>query len=181
MHAEVESMCCCGEHICPCVRPGLLGESNNRFARSSTSDRQSTESGTADSQPHTDSTSMRNSLLSLDNADLIDTTQPHSAPTSALGATATSVDSASAGSAQAVAADGEKPKKGHRRGRSLTGLIPTLKTKPKRSQSQLSEVPMLCCAALRCAVLCCPALCCAALGQLTLSGFEPLLPCRGMP
>ena len=37
-------------------------------------------------------------------------------------------------------ADGEKQKKGHRRGRSLTGLIPTLKTKPKRSQSQHLEV-----------------------------------------
>lgn len=36
--------------------------------------------------------------------------------------------------------DVDKQKKGHRRGRSLTGLIPTLKTKPKRSQSQLFEV-----------------------------------------
>lgn len=36
--------------------------------------------------------------------------------------------------------DGDKQKKGHRRGRSLTGLIPTLKTKPKRCQSQLFEV-----------------------------------------
>lgn len=37
------------------------------------------------------------------------------------------------------AVDGEK-KKGHRRGRSLTGLIPTLKTKPKRSVSELLPV-----------------------------------------
>lgn len=47
-------------------------------------------------------------------------------------------DSESALSVQA--GDGEKQKKGHRRGRSLTGLIPTLKTKPKRSQSQHFEV-----------------------------------------
>ena len=38
-----------------------------------------------------------------------------------------------------AAVDGEK-KKGHRRGRSLTGLIPTLKTKPKRSVSELLPV-----------------------------------------
>ena len=62
-------------------------------------------------------------------------------------------DSESALTAQT--GDAEKQKKGHRRGRSLTGLIPTLKTKPKRSQSQLFEVchtwppspppPLLCC------------------------------------
>ena len=40
-------------------------------------------------------------------------------------------------------AEAEKQKKGHRRGRSLTGLIPTLKTKPKRSQSQHLEVHQL--------------------------------------
>ena len=43
-------------------------------------------------------------------------------------------------SAPALTADGERQTKGHRRGRSLTGLIPTLKTKPKRSQSQALEV-----------------------------------------
>ena len=48
------------------------------------------------------------------------------------------VDPESALSVQA--GDGEKQKKGHRRGRSLTGLIPTLKTKPKHSQSQHLEV-----------------------------------------
>ena len=42
------------------------------------------------------------------------------------------------------AVDGEK-KKGHRRGRSLTGFIPTLKTKPKRSVSELLPVNPVAC------------------------------------
>ena len=42
------------------------------------------------------------------------------------------------------AVDGEK-KKGHRRGRSLTGFIPTLKTKPKRSVSELLPVSVVAC------------------------------------
>ena len=42
--------------------------------------------------------------------------------------------------AAAPAAQVEKAKKGHRRGRSFTGLIPTLKTKPKRSVSELLPV-----------------------------------------
>lgn len=53
--------------------------------------------------------------------------------------------------------DGEKPKKGHRRGRSLTGLIPTLKTKPKRSQSQLLEVIWCTCTPHPCSPLLFPA------------------------
>lgn len=59
------------------------------------------------------------------------------APTTAApGAAATESESA----LSVQTGDVEKQKKGHRRGRSLTGLIPTLKTKPKRSQSQLFEV-----------------------------------------
>ena len=54
--------------------------------------------------------------------------------------THTSGDSTSVAAAvNSSATEGEKTKKGHSRGRSLTGLI-TLKTKPKRSQSQLLEV-----------------------------------------
>lgn len=53
--------------------------------------------------------------------------------------------------------DGEKQKKGHRRGRSLTGLIPTLKTKPKRSQSQLLEVICYTCTPNPCSLLLSPA------------------------
>lgn len=63
---------------------------------------------------------------------------PASAAASGAASGQAPADSESALSVQT--GDAEKQKKGHRRGRSLTGLIPTLKTKPKRSQSQLLEV-----------------------------------------
>lgn len=46
----------------------------------------------------------------------------------------------SLGNVPVPAGQDEKAKKGHRRGRSFTGLIPTLKTKPKRSASELLPV-----------------------------------------
>ena len=71
-------------------------------------------------------------------SDAVVDTQPASAALSGATSGQGPIDSESALSAQA--GDSEKQKKGHRRGRSLTGLIPTLKTKPKQSQSQLLEV-----------------------------------------
>ena len=43
---------------------------------------------------------------------------------------------------QAAAAEEAKPKKTHRRNRSLTALLPTLKAKPKRSTDDVHALPM---------------------------------------
>ena len=84
--------------------------------------------------PDSSSTAGRSSMPS----DALVDTQPASAAPSVAASGQALIDSESALSVQT--GDGEKQKKGHGRGRSLTGLIPTLKTKPKRSQSQLLEV-----------------------------------------
>ncbi len=133
---------------------GLEGESNNRFAGPLTSDHQSKHSSLGDSKAHVDPAHTLGSSPTPDTIEYAEAAQTPSVSTNAVGTASVPVDSPG-GSAQV--AEGEKPKKGHRRGRSLTGLIPTLKIKPKRSQSQVLEV---CCAVLCCAVMCCAVLCC---------------------
>ena len=144
---------------------GLEGQSNDRFAGPLTSDHQSKHSSLGNSEVHVDPAHTLGSSPTSDTTEYAEAAQTPSVSTNGVGPASVQVDSPG-GSAQV--AEGEKPKKGHRRGRSLTGLIPTLKTKPKRSQSQVLEV---CCApycymllcvvhcALWCAVLCCAVLC----------------------
>ncbi len=157
------------------MQTGLEGQSNNRFAGPLTSDHPSKHSSLGGSEAHVDPAHTLGSSPILDTSEYAEVAQTPSVSTNTVGTASVPVDSPG-GSAQV--AEGEKPKKGHRRGRSLTGLIPTLKTKPKRSQSQVMEVrcavvcllcytllwcAALCCAVLCCAVLRCAALCCAAL------------------
>ena len=154
---------------------GLEGQSNNRFAGPLTSEHQSKHSSLGNSEVHVDSAHTLGSSPTPDTSEYAEAAQTPSVSTDTAGIASVPVDSPG-GSAQV--AEGEKPKKGHRRGRSLTGLIPTLKTKPKRSQSQVLEV---CCAcycymllcvvlcAVRCAVLSCPVLSCPVLSCPVLS------------
>ncbi|KAL0037419.1 hypothetical protein WJX79_007016 [Trebouxia sp. C0005] len=115
---------------------GLEGQSNNRFAGPLLSDHQSKHSSLGNSEVHVNPTDTLGSSPTPDTTEYAEAAQTPSMSTSAVGTASVPVDSPG-GSAQV--AEGEKPKKGHRRGRSLTGLIPTLKTKPKRSQSQVME------------------------------------------
>ena len=140
---------------------GLEGQSNNRFAGPLLSDHQSKHSSLGNSEVHVNPTDTLGSSPTPDTTEYAEAAQTPSMSTSAVGTASVPVDSPG-GSAQV--AEGEKPKKGHRRGRSLTGLIPTLKTKPKRSQSQVMEV----CGACYCYMLLCIVLCCA-------------VPCRAVP
>lgn len=115
---------------------GLEGQSNDRFAGPLTSDHQSKHSGLGNSEVHVDPAHTLGSSPIPDTTEYAEAAQTPSVSTNGVGPASVPVDSPG-GSAQV--AEGEKPKKGHRRGRSLTGLIPTLKTKPKRSQSQVLE------------------------------------------
>ncbi|DBA82653.1 TPA: hypothetical protein ACH3X1_006898 [Trebouxia sp. C0004] len=115
---------------------GLEGESNHRFAGPLTSDHQPKHSSLGGSEVYLDPAHTLGSSPTPDTTQYAEAAQTPSVSTNAVGTASVPVDSPG-GSAQA--AEGEKPKKGHRRGRSLTGLIPTLKTKPKRSQSQVLE------------------------------------------
>ena len=137
---------------------GLEGQSNNRFAGPLTSDHQSQHSSLGNNEMRVDSAHALGSSPTPDTTEYAEAAQTPSVSTNAVRAVSAPVDSPG-GSAQV--AEGEKPKKGHRRGRSLTGFIPTLKTKPKRSQSQVLEVCCACyCYMVLCAVLCCAVLCC---------------------
>ncbi len=116
---------------------GLQQESNNRFASPFMADFQPTDGSLTDNRAHADSALLQGPPTLLDGIpDSTETAQTPSVSATTMGTSSTPVENATT----SQAADGEKPKKGHRRGRSLTGLIPTLKTKPKRSQSQVLEV-----------------------------------------
>ena len=155
---------------------GLEGQSNDRFAGPLTNDHQSKHSGLGNSEVHVDPAHTLGSSPIPDTTEYAEAAQTPSVSTNGVGPASVPVDSPG-GSAQV--AEGEKPKKGHRRGRSLTGLIPTLKTKPKRSQSQVLEVCCACyCYMLLCVVHCslwCAVLCCAVLQRLSSQEIQVLL------
>ena len=122
------------------VCTGVQQESNNRFSSPFLTDFQSTDSSLSHNRAIIDPVLPEVSSQPLKNTELSQAAQLASASTVAVGVASTSD---TAVTSPTTAADGEKPKKGHRRGRSLTGLIPTLNIKPKRSQSQFLEVRFL--------------------------------------
>lgn len=122
------------------VRTGVQQESNNRFSSPFLTDFQSTDNSLSHNRAIINPVLPEVSSQPLKNTELSQAAQPASASTVAVGIASTSD---TAFTSPTAAADGEKPKKGHRRGRSLTGLIPTLNIKPKRSQSQFLEVRFL--------------------------------------
>lgn len=118
------------------IEPGVQQESNNRFSSPFLTDFQSTDNSLSHNRAIINPVLPEVSSQPLKNTELSQAAQPASASTVAVGIASTSD---TAFTSPTAAADGEKPKKGHRRGRSLTGLIPTLNIKPKRSQSQFLE------------------------------------------